>query len=80
MAMPDIPRTPTEHAAQDERMAGIVLGHPIRSNFPKPVVEALAAVTDGEPTFDNEGVHLLVRAALAAVVGAEIHAGRGART
>ena len=74
-----LPRTEAEHAAQAARMAGIVLGHPIRAEFPKPVVEALAHIADGEH-FDDEGVCLLVRAALAEIVGAEILAGRGAQT
>jgi hypothetical protein len=75
-----IPRTPTEHAAQDERMAGIVLAHPIITEFPKAATVALAHIADGDHALADVDVGRLVLAALAAVVGAEILAGRGART
>jgi hypothetical protein len=74
-----IPRTDREIAAQDARMAAEVLKHPVSYNFPKAAVDALAAITDGQPIVDAGGVHLLVRAALSVVLACEIISAREAR-
>jgi hypothetical protein len=58
-------------------MAAQVLAHPISVDMPKGAVDALAAIAEGQPTFDDGAAATLVHAALSVIVGAEILAGRG---
>jgi hypothetical protein len=75
---PSIPRTRGEHAAQDARIAGVVLDHPAACGFPNDATDLLAHIADGDHGLADADVHRLVLAAMAVVLDAEVCAAREA--